>query len=513
MPPPPPSSSRARLPLWLLHLPVATLALLSLVLADFHLWVDLHLPTPLSTPLLLLWAVSVLTFGIFAGPRFAGTTRIHWAHPRLTGRAAHLLLLPTWLLLPALALNTAHYYRRLAENRIDTSPHVPAPLLVGILLLAWLTLAHLYIRTPTPAPTPLPRNRLRTIALTAWFLAVPFLILASFALHHAHFPPPQPVDLAVVFGHRVMPDGTPSDTLRNRTLAAVQLYKQGRVRHILLSGAASSGPDGRHSEVLAMRQVTDAHHIPREHVTLDPVGINTRATVEATQRLMTTRGFSSAVAVSSATHLPRIHLAFRQAGINVYSVASDSPLRPSADPPAILRELVGIPMYALNPHYRPALAQELAVKNPRLVIHKSANKLELYDGTTLVRTYRCITGGNPGDKQIEGDRRTPIGHFKICYKNPESKFHLSMGLDYPNIDAAQRGLRENLISQAEYDQIIAAINSGGIPNWYTALGGEIMIHGHAEGRTGTLGCIAVTNPEIEELYAICPVGTPVEIRE
>jgi len=154
---------------------------------------------------------------------------------------------------------------------------------------------------------------------------------------------------------------------------------------------------------------------------------------------------------------------------------------------------------------------------PRIVVHKSANTLELYNADTLIKKYNCITGSNTGNKSIEGDCRTPLGSFRIVFKNPNSKFHLSLGLDYPNASDAKRGLDTGLITQKQYNQILTALQSDlSLPEnqrklWYSPLGGEIFIHGQAEGRSATAGCIALTNPDIEELYAIIPLNTPVEI--
>jgi murein L,D-transpeptidase YafK len=123
-----------------------------------------------------------------------------------------------------------------------------------------------------------------------------------------------------------------------------------------------------------------------------------------------------------------------------------------------------------------------------------------------------------GDKSVEGDRKTPEGQFHIVFKNPQSKFHLSLGLDYPNREDAERGLAAGLINRKQYDDILAALASDLTRQenqqklWYTPLGGEIFLHGHAEGRTGTAGCVALSNSDIEELYAILPLGTPVEVR-
>jgi murein L,D-transpeptidase YafK len=159
----------------------------------------------------------------------------------------------------------------------------------------------------------------------------------------------------------------------------------------------------------------------------------------------------------------------------------------------------------------------MQLKAPRVVVRKSSNTLELYDGGTLVKRYACITGSNAGDKEKEGDRKTPVGTFHIVYKNPESKFHLSLGLDYPTAEDAERGLAAGVITEQQRDDIVAALGSdlSKAENqkklWYTPLGGEIFLHGHGEGRAGTAGCVALSNGDIEELWAVLPVGTEVRI--
>jgi len=206
-------------------------------------------------------------------------------------------------------------------------------------------------------------------------------------------------------------------------------------------------------------------------------------------------------------------MTFENAGISKATTYASEPRDwQQADPVSLAREVAGLTVYAFVPNYRLPKAMDMNIVSPRIVVTKSANTLELFDGERHVKTYHCITGTNPGQKMIEGDRRTPLGSFRIVYKNPESKYHLSMGLNYPRTEDAQRGLKEGLISKAEFDQIRLAENTNGIPSWYTRMGGEIMIHGFAEGRDSTAGCVAITNPEIEELYAICDVGTPVEIK-
>lgn len=152
-----------------------------------------------------------------------------------------------------------------------------------------------------------------------------------------------------------------------------------------------------------------------------------------------------------------------------------------------------------------------------IVVTKSERQLTLYDaaGNTLAQ-YAVGLAQNPvGAKEKEGDKKTPEGEYYICTKNTNSKFHKALGLSYPNIQDAERGVAEGLITEAELEQITEEINSGEQPDWYTALGGEIMIHGQ-KGNLGsqsdwTTGCIAVNNDVIDALWDQVQVGTKVTI--
>ena len=131
---------------------------------------------------------------------------------------------------------------------------------------------------------------------------------------------------------------------------------------------------------------------------------------------------------------------------------------------------------------------------PMIVVRKSAGELRLYDGSADIRTYRCITGTYPGDKQRQGDRITPLGKFLVVYKNPQSKFHLSLGLNYPTLEDACHGLATGIINSAQYQQLVedilcADINDPAVQDriWNTPLGGEIFIHGGADKAVNRIG--------------------------
>ena len=158
-------------------------------------------------------------------------------------------------------------------------------------------------------------------------------------------------------------------------------------------------------------------------------------------------------------------------------------------------------------------ALKLPLKSPRIVVLKSKRRLELYSDGALVRTYKVGLGLNPvPDKVRQGDRATPEGEFYVFTKNDKSAFYLSLGISYPNIEDAQRGLRDGLISRAQHDAIVKAIKRKATPPQHTALGGDIYIHGNGAGSDWTWGCVALENDDVKELFAAVPVGTAVTIK-
>lgn len=153
-----------------------------------------------------------------------------------------------------------------------------------------------------------------------------------------------------------------------------------------------------------------------------------------------------------------------------------------------------------------------AMSAPRLLITKHERKLDVFDGEKFVRSYKISLGFTPeGDKEIEGDGKTPEGEFYIFTRNPKSQFYLSLGISYPSIDDAERGLRNGLISKAEHSAIVEAVRRKKSPPQNTALGGLIYLHGGGTGRDWTYGCVALSDEDIRQLFNALPVGTPVTI--
>ena len=149
----------------------------------------------------------------------------------------------------------------------------------------------------------------------------------------------------------------------------------------------------------------------------------------------------------------------------------------------------------------------------RLEVQKANRKLLLYSGDTLLRVYPIGLGFNPiPPKRIQGDGATPEGDYMVCVKNPHSRYYLSLGLNYPNATDAQHAFERKLITKAERNLIIDAARRGTCPPWNTQLGGEIFIHGRGSSSDWTLGCIALDDPEMAELFRVVALGTKVEIK-
>lgn len=130
----------------------------------------------------------------------------------------------------------------------------------------------------------------------------------------------------------------------------------------------------------------------------------------------------------------------------------------------------------------------------RIQVLKDARRMYLLHGTDVLEEYRVHLGFSAlGPKRFKGDGKTPEGAYYIDRRNPRSSFHLSLGISYPN----------------EADRAFAAYH-GRDP------GGDIFIHGDRrpedpQGPDWTAGCIAVRDRQMEQVYAMVKLGTPIDI--
>lgn len=136
----------------------------------------------------------------------------------------------------------------------------------------------------------------------------------------------------------------------------------------------------------------------------------------------------------------------------------------------------------------------------RVVVDKSERLLHLLDDGEIIRTFPIALGLRPeGDKEMEGDQKTPEGRYLLDARNPNSEFFLSIHVSYP--DASDR----------------AAARAKGVPP-----GGAIMIHGqpnepsrseaYYKTQDWTNGCIALSNSDMIDVWLMTDENTPIEIR-
>lgn len=149
----------------------------------------------------------------------------------------------------------------------------------------------------------------------------------------------------------------------------------------------------------------------------------------------------------------------------------------------------------------------------KIIVEKSLRRLMLVSGDASLLVFPIALGREPrGHKQREGDNRTPEGEYYICTRNAQSRFHLALGLSYPNPADAEAALMRGDITQEQHSAILDAHAQLRRPPWDTPLGGYIMIHGGGLDGDWTAGCIALRNEDIELLFSRCPHGTAVSIR-
>lgn len=155
-------------------------------------------------------------------------------------------------------------------------------------------------------------------SLATFGLALPRLILGLRYSQHIYLTDTAPTaPAAIVFGAGLTRDGRPTTVLADRVRTAVELYRQGRVKTILMSGSAQSAG---YSEPEAMRRLALSLGVPAEALMVDLGGTRTYATCLRAKELF---GIHNALLVSQAFHLPRALVTCEGLGLQAYGVAAD----------------------------------------------------------------------------------------------------------------------------------------------------------------------------------------------
>ncbi len=149
--------------------------------------------------------------------------------------------------------------------------------------------------------------------------------------------------------------------------------------------------------------------------------------------------------------------------------------------------------------------QQLKQNKPvtSIEVFKSQRILQLKHQQEIIRSYPMRLGFEPvGHKQFEGDGKTPEGTYSIDWRNPQSAYYKSLHISYPNADDLSYAKQHN-----------------------RSAGGDVMIHGtvptgmtslsrsktYLPRKDWTLGCIAVSNSDMDEIWQLVSNHTPIII--
>jgi murein L,D-transpeptidase YafK len=136
----------------------------------------------------------------------------------------------------------------------------------------------------------------------------------------------------------------------------------------------------------------------------------------------------------------------------------------------------------------------------KILVEKGARRLTLLSRGRKLKEYHITLGFSPiGPKEREGDGRTPEGIYTIDFHKPDSAFHRALHVSYPSTQDSARAAEAGVSPGGD-------IMIHGLPNGFGAFGATYRL------RDWTAGCIAVTDPEIDEIYSSVNDGTAIEIR-
>jgi len=238
----------------------------------------------------------------------------------------------------AAVLDIAVFYR--AWVRGEIAPWVPVPLSV-LTAGAFLAIA-LVARRPQPSIGWTARSVTIGVVSASLILLVPLTQILFFGTTDYR----RPAQAAVVLGARVMPDGQASVVLADRVRTGAELYRQGLVDTLVLSGGLE--PDTGYDETAVMRALAIQEGVAPADIIVDPGGVSTAATVSDTTAMFAERGIGAVLVVSHFYHLPRIKLAYERAGLEVFTVPAAQSVIVPKTPANVAREVPALWVYYLR---------------------------------------------------------------------------------------------------------------------------------------------------------------------
>jgi uncharacterized SAM-binding protein YcdF (DUF218 family) len=231
------------------------------------------------------------------------------------------------------------FYSLLSRGVIASEFPLPFSLIVAVLLLVLLATMHL----PRPSERT-PIQSYGVIAFSALLCVISFPLLQIHCFGWTDYR--RPGDAAVVFGCKVYSDGSLSAALSDRVRSACDLYHDGLVAHLIMSGGPGRG-DVHETE--AMRDFAVKLGVPSDSILTDRMGLSTDETVTNTVPLFRKHGFTRVLAVSHFFHLPRIKLTYQRAGVDVFTVPARQKHRLPNRHFMMVREVVALWAYYARP--------------------------------------------------------------------------------------------------------------------------------------------------------------------
>jgi vancomycin permeability regulator SanA len=241
------------------------------------------------------------------------------------------------------------FFRLVIQGTIAST--FPLPLSLGVLIVL---LADDWLLRPVTPPAQ-PRHWSTPPLLIGGVVLGQVMMIGLHVLTFGSTDYRRDADVAVVLGARVYPDGTLSLALSDRLDTATELYREGRVQFVLVSGA--KGVEGI-NEADAMRSYLLDAGLPEERILVDRAGVNTLATARHTRSLMQEHRLTSALIVSHYFHLARCKLLFEEQGLSAVTVPARMSRRLVLEGYYVFRECVGYLWYALTRPLRPAVVPD-----------------------------------------------------------------------------------------------------------------------------------------------------------
>lgn len=242
--------------------------------------------------------------------------------------------------------DVAMFFRLVVHGEIASA--FPVPLSLGVLIVV---LADVWLQRRT-IPSAHSRSWLTTLLSVSGVVLGQVMMIGLHVLTFGSTDYRRDADVAVVLGARVYPDGTLSLALSDRLDTAAELFREGRIRFVLVSGA--TGVEGI-NEASAMRGYLLDAGLPEDRILVDPEGMNTLATARNTRRLMAEQHLTSALIVSHYFHLARCKLLFEEQGVAAVTVPARMSRRLVLEAYYVFRECVGYLWYALTRPMRPVV--------------------------------------------------------------------------------------------------------------------------------------------------------------